>query len=216
MYFFRADLYSFNAWRLCVTLLRMQLLQYRLRPSLRARQIPNSEIERSCMQMGQCFTWEVTNVSSFIYRTPTNRNCSAIRSPKNTSPRSGSMKLSDWIFFLRVIIWRRSPNRGAIRLDCLAQLSFVAPTHLTWDWLTSEGFRAIARNKIWERVNLPTKSKIKSLIKTVNGNQPLQRGNRIIVIETFFATPFSDLIRTKINCTKHMLQTNFFGSQTTL
>ena len=28
----------------------------------------------------------------------------------------------------------------------------------------------------------------------------VQRGNRIIVIKTFFATPFSDLFRLNINC----------------
>jgi len=94
-----------------------------------------------------------------------------------------------------MFIWlAKEPKSGGDRLDCLTQLFLVAP-HLVLKLINEEGFRAIARTKIWERVNLRTKSKIRSLTKTCSGNQCLQRGNRIIVIEDFFATPFSKLLR---------------------
>jgi hypothetical protein len=41
--------------------------------------------------------------------------------------------------------------------------------------------------------NLLAKSKIRSLIKTFMAIKPLQRGIRIIVMEVFFATPFSHI-----------------------
>ena len=95
------------------------------------------------------------------------------------------------------LFWRRS--LWGDRLDCLAQLAArVTPQHhLTNIRLKVSGQ---LREKRWELVNLQTIIH-RPLINSKFWQSNVQRGNRIIVIDTFFATSFSDLFRLKINFT---------------
>jgi len=84
------------------------------------------------------------------------------------------------------------------RLDCLAQLPHSVAPHTTYLTDIAEGLRAIARKKDESLVNLH-RSQQTGRWSTCTGNQMFSEGNRIIVIKTFFATPFSDLFRLEIN-----------------
>src|SRR5205807_9321463 len=64
----RAFLYSRNAWRLCVIFWRMHRLQYRLRPSLRARHMPNSDNGSDSSHLGHLFN--STTLNSAVLVTP--------------------------------------------------------------------------------------------------------------------------------------------------
>jgi hypothetical protein len=63
--------------------------------------------------------------------------------------------------------------------------------------INEEGFRAIARKNM--RASKPS-NEIKNQVADQNlfWQSMLQRGNRIIVIDEFFATPFSKLLRDEL------------------
>jgi hypothetical protein len=96
------------------------------------------------------------------------------------------------------------------RLDCLARLLQVVPQ------TTGVRFRRrlpgnCEKNK-WVRANLLTNSKTRSLILTLLWQSIAQRGNRIIVIEEFFATTISYKFSIKFTWKNVMRDSEFFSS----
>jgi hypothetical protein len=78
-----------------------------LRPSLRARQIPNSDIGKSFEQIGQCFTWGEDDISIISHNSTGHQDLLAIRNRTTLHPYpefDSSGKGID----LGVIFWRRS------------------------------------------------------------------------------------------------------------
>lgn len=80
------------------------------------------------------------------------------------------------------------------RLPC-ATAARIAP-HLSPDSFSVEGFRAIARieNKSLVTINESKNRSLTLYVLAIN----VQRGNRIIVIDSIFATPFSDVFSVQV------------------
>ena len=132
------------------------------------------------------------SISCFIPHSTGLQTLATIRNCKYTSALRNLNLPARTIPLIGIVFLAKEPEGD--RLDCLTQLPHEPrPHYRTRVWIQE---RFALRRKRWELTNLHTiqkQGRWSKLILAIN----VQRGNRIIVIETFFATPFSDLFRLK-------------------